>query len=69
MGKWSDGIEDQFKTIGDLKKHIGKKKYWHICMRCGRTIDSVNKDGECKQCVKEQKGFSTFGDQERMFGY
>ena len=56
-------------TIGSLKKKIKKKGYYHICMRCGRTVGAVNRDKECKECVKEQKGFSTYGDQRRMFGY
>ena len=61
---------DQFEdvTVGSLTKKI-KKGFWHVCMRCGRTVNAVNRDGECKQCVKEQKGFSTYGDQKRMFGY
>jgi len=66
MTDWSDQFANT--TVGSLTKKI-KKKYWHICMSCGRTVDSVNKDKECKECVKAQKGFSTFADQERMFGY
>jgi ribosomal protein L34E len=51
-------------TTKKMKKKTG---FWHICMRCGRTVNSVNKDGECKECVKEIKGFSTYADQVRMF--
>ena len=39
-------------TVGSLTKKI-KKGYWHVCMRCGRTVSAVNRDGECKECVKE----------------
>ena len=30
-----------------------KKKYWIVCMCCGKTVNKVNKDGECKKCGSE----------------
>ena len=32
------------------------EKYGYICMNCGETIhNGVNKNGECKKCVKNRK--------------
>ena len=25
----------------------------YVCMDCGKTVDAVNEDGECKSCVIE----------------
>ena len=52
---WADQFDEK-TTIGSLTKKIKKKaKYYYVCMSCGKTVDSVNKDKECKQCVKEVK--------------
>lgn len=35
------------------EKRFGKGKYGYICMTCGKTqAGGVNKDGECKKCVR-----------------
>ena len=29
------------------------RKMWIVCLDCGRTVYSVNRDGECAGCVAE----------------
>ena len=39
-------------------------KYYKICLRCGRTVDKVNKDGECKSCLKKEFDSLRYDDQD-----
>ena len=33
-----------------LMKEMGMHKYHYVCADCGKTVDAVNKDMECKKC-------------------
>jgi len=49
-GKWHTTSKDGEPDC-PLNNPIEIKGYWYICLNCGRTVDCLNTDGECKDCV------------------
>lgn len=33
-------------------------KYYYVCPSCGRTVNKINKDGECRQCATGKTNMS-----------
>lgn len=36
----------------EFLSNMNKERFFYVCFDCHKTVKEINKDHECKQCVK-----------------